>query len=123
MVAPDDLANFVGRCIPSVWALEILFLLRRDAERCWGDGEIVRELRASQAVVTQALGPLSAVGLVVQDDQGCWRYAPASVVMRELTDQLYEAYKARPVAVVNIIARPSAIQSLADAFKFRGGDK
>jgi hypothetical protein len=44
-------------------------------------------------------------------------------VLGGLCDQLEQAYRERPVAIVNLIAAPrDPLQSLADAFKFRGGE-
>lgn len=116
--------SFVREHIRSVWALELLLLLRRDAERCWEAAGLVRELRGSQLLVNDILQRLADASLAIRDDQGCWRYAPAAPVLDDLCAQLEAAYRERPVAVVNMIAKPSdPLQSLADAFKFRGGGK
>lgn len=107
-----------------MWALELLLLLRRDRERCWAAAELVAELRASQMLVSDNLARLERASLAVEDDNGCWRYAPAAPVLDELCGDLETAYRERPVAVVNMIAKPGgSLQSLADAFKFRGEDK
>jgi DNA-binding transcriptional ArsR family regulator len=120
----QDLLSFVREHIRSVWALELLLLLRRNAERCWRPAELVAELRASQALVSDNLSKLQDAGLAVRDDDGCWRYAPAAPVLDALCDDLEAAYRQRPVAVVNMIAKPAnPLQSLADAFKFRGDGK
>lgn len=123
MSADPDLLGFVREHIRSVWALELLLLLRRDAERCWAPADLVRELRASQMLVSDNLQRLEAAGIVIPDDTGCYRYAPASPVLDGLCGRLEAAYRERPVAVVNMIAKPSSVQSLADAFKFRGDGK
>ena len=48
----------------------------------------------------------------------------ALAVLEELCGRLEAAYRERPVAIINMIARPNdPLQSLADAFKFKGGDK
>jgi DNA-binding IclR family transcriptional regulator len=106
--------------VRSVWGVELLLLLRADPDRCWTPAELVRELRASTALVNDNLQRFVTSGLVVPDDGG-YRYAPASPVLEELCAQLESAYRERPVAVINMIARPDPLQSLADAFKFRGG--
>ncbi|HSV01605.1 MAG TPA: hypothetical protein VLI41_00240 [Phenylobacterium sp.] len=123
-MSDQDLAAFVREHIRSVWALELLLLLKRDPERCWEPAELVRELRASTRVVNDNLLRFERGGLTVRDEQGCHRYAPAAAVLNELCDRLQAAYKQRPVAIVNLIAAPrDPLQSLADAFKFRGDDK
>lgn len=123
---PDDqdLAAFVREHVRSVWALELLLVLKRDPERCWEAQALVGELRASMGLVNDNLHRFERGGLVVRDDDGCWRYAPASPILGELSDRLESAYRERPVAIVNLIAAPrDPLQSLADAFKFRGTDK
>jgi hypothetical protein len=121
--ADQELTAFVREHIRSVWALELLLLLKRDPERCWPPADLVRELRASTGLVNDNLQRFERGGIAVRDDQGCFRYAPAAPVLAELCDQVEQAYRERPVAMVNLIASPrDPLQSLADAFKFRGGD-
>jgi len=118
-----DLTGFVREHVPSVWALELLLLLKRTPERCWSAAELVRELRASASLVSEILQRLQRSGLAAPEPDG-WRYAPANAVLEQLCGELEVTYKARPVAVINLIARPvDPLQSLADAFKFKGGDK
>jgi hypothetical protein len=120
----QDLAVFVREHVRSVWALELLLLLKKDPERCWTPADLVRELRASTGLVNDNLQRFQRGGLAVLDDQGCFHYAPAAPVLAELCDSLEQAYRTRPVSIVNLIAAPrDPLQSLADAFKFRGDDK
>lgn len=61
---------------------------------------------------------------LVAPEAGCFRYAPANAVLDDLCARLEAAYRERPVAIINMIAKPAdPLQSLADAFKFKGGDK
>jgi hypothetical protein len=118
-----DLVDFVRQHVRSVWALELLLLLRGDPARCWPPAELVRELRASNSLVADNLARFEASGLVAPEE-GCFRFAPASPTLDQLCTALEAAYRKRPVAVINMIARPvDPLQSLADAFKFKGGDK
>jgi hypothetical protein len=106
-----------------VWALELILLLRRDPARCWSAPELVRELRASASLVADNLHHFLTTGLIAPEE-GCYRYAPASPILDGLCADLEAAYRERPVAMINMIARPTdSLQSLADAFKFKGGDK
>ena len=124
MANNQDLLEFVREHVRSVWGLELLLLLKRDADRCWPAPDLVRELRASTMLVNDNLHRFERSGLVVRDDEACYRYAPAGAVLSELCDRLEAAYRERPVAVINMIAAPpNPLQSLADAFKFRGEDK
>jgi len=116
-----ELAAFVREHMRSVWAVELLLLLRRDRERRWAAADLVRELRASLPLVNDNLQHFERSGLVMRDEEDVWRYAPAIPVLDDLAGQLEAAYRQRPVSIINIIAKPpDPVQGLADAFKFRG---
>jgi hypothetical protein len=121
-LADDDpeLAQFVSEHLRSMWAVELLLTLKADPERCWSPADLVRELRGSKTLVDDNLQRLHRAGLVIEDDDRCWRYRPAGAVIASLADRLEQAYRERPVSVINLIARRDPIQGLADAFKFRG---
>lgn len=122
-MSDEDLAAFVREHVRSVWALELLLLLRKDAARSWPPTELVRELRGSAGLVADNLTRFERGGIAVRDGQGCWRYAPAAEVVARLCDRLEAVYRERPVSVINLIAAPrDPLQTFADAFKFRGGD-
>lgn len=109
--------------VRSVWALELLLLLKKDVARCWPPAELVRELRGSTGLVNDNLQRFERGGLAVHDEAGCWRYAPAAGVIGALCDRLEAVYRERPVSVINLIAAPrDPLQTFANAFKFRGGD-
>ena len=116
-----DLSAFIESAVPSVWALETLLLLRGDPERSWPVESLVAELRANLNLVSDCLGGLERSGLVL-GEAGAFRYAPASPVLRTLCDELDAAYRQRPVAVVNMIARrkPDPLKGFADSFRFGG---
>jgi len=116
-----DLSAFIESAVPSVWALETLLLLRADPDRAWPVDRLVAELRANPTLVTDCLGVLERAGLV-HGEEGSFRYAPASSVMRTLCDELEAAYRERPVAVVNTITRRRSdpLKGFADSFRFGG---
>ena len=119
MVADDpDLIQFIGAYIKSVWALELLLLLRSDPNRPWQADALVRELRASTSLVQDNLSLFERSGLAVREGMA-WRFAPASARLAELTSRLAEAYGERPMATIGLISRASPVQSLADAFKIK----
>jgi hypothetical protein len=123
LASDQDLAVFVREHLRSVWAVELLLLLRKDAERCWSAAELVKELRASTGLVTTNLQLFERGGLVVMDEKACARFSPAAPVLGELCDKLADAYRERPVSIINLIAQPrDPLRSLADAFRFKRGE-
>lgn len=121
MSEQPELAAFVREHVRTVWAVELLLLLKRDPDRRWAAADLVRELRASTPLVNDNLQRFERSGLAVRDEGDQWRYAPAMPMLGQLADRLEAAYRERPVAIINLIAAPpDPVQGLADAFKFRG---
>lgn len=106
MAIDSDIVGFVRKHIPSVWALELLLLLRRDPARRWSTPELVGELRASTSLVADNLQRFEASGLMVREGKHV-RYAPSSPVLEALCVRLEAAYRRRPVRVINLIAQPA----------------
>lgn len=117
----EDVVALIEGALPSVWALETLLLLRRAPDRTWTAEALVTELRASAVLVAQCLKDLERAGLVLTEG-GVARYAPASAGLAALCDRLENAYRERPVAVINTIAarRPDPLRGFADSFRFKG---
>jgi hypothetical protein len=124
MAIGQDLPDLIRSHISSVWALELLLLLRRTAERAWLPAELSDELRATVTLVTPCMAHFERVGLVARDEGGRYRYAPAAPFLDEFCSALDAEYRERPVAVINLIAAPpDRIQQLADAFRFKAGSR
>lgn len=120
MVSDLDLLAFIRRCIPSVWALDILMLVRQAPSRRWAASELVGELRASDAVVAGVLEGFQRDGLVARAEDGRFYFAPVAEQLEELAHSLAEAYAERPVSVINaIVSTDDKLQSLAEAFRLR----
>ena len=121
MIPEDTILDFAGALFKSVWALELLLALKRRADRAWQTFDIIRELRGSQVVVTEALNNLIAAGLVIQDDTGRYRYQPGSAAVDELVTELENLYALKPTSVMRkIVTSPSAkLQILSDAFRIK----
>jgi hypothetical protein len=117
----QDLQAFIRDAIRSVWALELLLIMKREPERLWTPEDLVRELRASGPLVADNLAIFESIGLVLPQDSA-YRYAPASPVLADLCDRLESLYRQKPVSVINAIAGSARdrLQTLADAFKLRG---
>jgi hypothetical protein len=123
-VLEPNLISFIRSSIRSVWALELLLLLRRHAPRAMGVEEMARELRGTDTLVLKCLPQLETAGLIASDAAG-YRFAPASPALQELSALLEKEYRERPVAVVDtIVSAPSdRIKDFADAFRFKEKDK
>lgn len=115
----EDLLRFVAASFPSVWALELLLLLKGD-RRTWPRDELVSTLRASELVVTNAVDGLVIAGLAsIEADGVC--YLPVNADVEQQVDQVAQLYRARPNAVRRVIvsAQSSSATAFADAFKLR----
>ncbi|HEY3811747.1 MAG TPA: hypothetical protein VGL66_00855 [Caulobacteraceae bacterium] len=123
--APSDQAifDFARNAVGSVWALELMLLLRRTAPKAWTPQALVGEMRASAAIVDASLARLETAGLLHRDDD-LLTFAPASAALTTLCDALEEKYRTSPVLLINAIASPakSGLQALADAFRLKGTD-
>ena len=113
----DDLFRFIGSSFRSVWALELLLLLKRE-RRAWDRRELISTLRASELVVNKALDELVAGGLVSLDGEGA-SYMPASDDLACRIDQVASLYAAKPDAVRREIVSASASGATAFANAFR----
>jgi hypothetical protein len=115
------LAAFVEAAIPSVWALEALLVLKRNPEIAWASDDLVAEMRASTTLVADCTRVLQRAGLVIEQS-GSVRYAPASPALAALADALQNAWRERPVAVVNMITtrRSDPLKGFADSFRLGG---
>ena len=90
MTSPDDLLRFIGSSFRSVWALEVLLVLKREP-RQWTHAELVSTMRASELVVSRALDALLAAGLVSIEGEGA-RYMPVNASVAECVEQVEKLY-------------------------------
>jgi hypothetical protein len=117
---PDhELISFIGASFRSVWALELILLLKSE-RRVWTRAELVGALRASELVVSNALDGLVAAGMASVDRQGAM-YVPVSDEIGECVEQVETLYRTKPNAVRRAIiaASSSSAAAFADAFKLR----
>ena len=120
MSPSEDLIRFIGSSFRSVWALELLLLLKREP-RLWPQAELVTALRASDLVVSKALDGLVVAGLASVEEEGA-SYMPVGEDVAARVDELEKLYAVRPDAVRRAIVSASATgaTAFADAFKLRG---
>lgn len=115
----DDLQTFIQGSVRSVWALELLLLLRRTPERVWTAEAAAHELRANERLVADQFAGLQTAGLIACD--GSCRYAPAAPALDALCGRLETAYRERSGQVIKaIMAGPNdKLQIFANAFRLR----
>lgn len=121
MPTDQQIASFVGATFRSVWALELLCFLRQNRGRGHSHAEMVTGLRGSDLVVTRSVESLAAAGLVLIEQDGSARYAPASGELDQLAEAAEAFYARSPDAVRRMIiaAANPGITAFADAFKLR----
>jgi hypothetical protein len=121
MASNEEISDFVRTTFRSVWALDLLILLRQNGGRTLTTEEMVAALRGSELVVTQSVGMLAAAGLILADPEGAATYAAASAETEALVAETERLYARSPNAVRRMIvaaANPGA-SAFADAFRLR----
>jgi hypothetical protein len=123
-VISDDAKIFLRAVIRSVWALELLLLIRKHPERAWTVDALTRELRASHTAIRQALPNFRIAGLIQDEADETIRYTPATTQLDELVQEVESEYANRPFAIVNEILAPreSNVEQFARAFRIRKDD-
>jgi predicted transcriptional regulator len=119
MKSESEVLEYAGASFRSVWALELLLLLRRSA-RSWTPADIIKELRSSRVVVIEALNNLTAAGLAVREERDEYRYAAVGHA-EQLIAELERLYAVKPTLVMrSIVNSPnSKLQMLSDAFRIK----
>ena len=119
MSSDDEVLRFIAARFPTVWALELLLLLRRSGGTCTRS-ELIDRLRASDLVISSALAALEAVRLVSLDEDGAV-YTPANDSVEAMIERAEILYRRRPNSVCRAIVavRTSSARAFADAFKLR----
>lgn len=125
MNSRNEVEDFVRATFRSVWALELLCMLRKNPGRSLSHREMVDGLRASDFVVTQSLDNLAAVGLVSREADGSARYSPSHRDADRLVGRTEELYGTSPNAVRRLIAAASnpGLTAFANAFRLWKDDK
>ncbi len=120
-VISAEILDFISVYLKSVWALELLLLVRSGKGRRWTVAELNRELRASDLLVYKILREFVETGLVVEAAPELFEYRAATPALDQLVNALAGVYAERPVRVIDaIVNTPNKnIQVLADAFNLR----
>jgi len=124
-VLEPDLLAFVRSSIPSIWALELLLLLRRAAPGYLRRDELVQHLRATPTLIDRLLDQLQAAGLIARNDAGAVRFECTSPQLDRMCEALATAADERPIALRDaIISMPSEkLRDFSEAFRFKDKDK
>jgi hypothetical protein len=120
MPSEDEILDFAAASFRSIWALELLLMLRRTRDRSWMPAEIIKELRSSTFVVNHALNNLIAAGMVLEEDSGSYRYSGVSG-FEEMIDEVESLYAVKPTRLMQKIvnSQNSKLQILSDAFRIK----
>lgn len=122
---PESVQQLIGEYIDSAELLEILLYLHRNPGQSYTAEALSPAVYTVPAAALLRLEELVASGFAASDGAGnpAYRYAPSSAVLAARVNELAEAYAANRIAVIQtIFQKPkSAAQSMADAFRLRGG--
>jgi hypothetical protein len=119
-VTEQDVLSFVAASLRSLWALEVLLLLRNDGTKAWRAEEIVRETRSSQMAVDDAILILQKAGFVAIEN-GLYRYWPATPNLEVFAAEIQKLYAVKPTSVIKAIlsAPHDKLRNFSDAFKLK----
>jgi hypothetical protein len=119
-VTEQEVLAFAATSLRSVWALEVVLLLRRDRSKAWSMADIVRETRTSQNAAADALSILQGVGLV-SEESGLYRYWPSTPKLEGLAAEVAALYANKPATLIKaILATPDdKLRIFSDAFKLK----
>jgi len=124
----ETVLAFLRAQIDSVEQLEILLLLRREAEREWTPEEVGRTLSTHTDSVAARLVEFASAGVLVAKSANgelYYQYRPRQQEVERAVGELAEAYTKYPVRIISLIfSKPNdKIRTFADAFRFRKDDK
>lgn len=116
----EQVLSFAAGSIRSIWALELLLILRKGRDRAWSTEELIRESRSSLTAVGEGLNLLKRAGMIAPCGE-LHQYAPADHELEELAGEIETLYSVRPTTVIKAIltAPQDKLRIFSDAFKFR----
>ena len=118
---PEHLTAFLRANIKSVWALDLLVLIKTSPHRSFTVNALNDRLRASPSLVEEILATFIRQGIVTAEPDGGYRYAPAGSEVDAAVSELTRLYAERPMAVIKeILSAPNEkIHSFVDAFRLK----
>jgi Mn-dependent DtxR family transcriptional regulator len=117
---PEHIASFLRTTIKSVWALDLLVLMKSAPSQSWTVARLNEGLRASTSLVEEILATFTRQGLVTSEPDGRYRYR-ADGETDALASELARLYAERPLTVIKeIVSAPNEkIHSFVDAFRLK----
>ncbi len=118
---PDDVRRFILTSVPSVPFLEALLLLRAEPHARWEPLGLARRLYIAEVQALDLLQALQQAGIAARDEQGLFRFEPATDTLRLLLDDLASTYAANLVGVTDLVHSrlDKRAMQFADAFRFK----
>lgn len=109
--------------IKSLEQLEILFLLSGNPHKWWTANAVYEVVKSSLSSVQERLNDMLQRGFLRQEtgNETRYQFAPSDENIWKIISELREAYKERPVKVVQAVYSkpPDAVQEFARAFRVR----
>lgn len=123
-VSPE-LRRFINEHVGSIAQLELLLLLAGDPAKTIDAEEASRVFYVTVDAARAFLETMAADGLLAAEPGGKFRFAPRHAEWAQLVETLGQTYRERRPTVIEIIYTGplDALQSFADAFRIRKGDK
>jgi hypothetical protein len=112
------LKQFIFEFVDSVELIEVLLLIRNNAEKWFCSNQISSELRSNPKSISNRLLRLVNIGLLEQDnDKDLFRYKPESQELKDLVSELSNEYLLRRHRIFELIFSSSKnARQFANAF-------
>jgi hypothetical protein len=120
MPSQSEIETYIGSNFRSIWSLDLVQFLCATPDDSYSKEQLIAALRASDAVISQSIASLAAVGLVLVD-QDLVRIHVADERSRRLLEGAIELYAKSPDKVRRLIisAASPGLTAFADAFRLR----
>jgi DNA-binding IclR family transcriptional regulator len=123
---PPIVLAFMSDHVRTLEELQLLIALIQSPDRWWDAGTVARELGLSRSTARQTLDHLASRNLLDIRITGDVRYQfrPGTEELRTAALALEDAYRVRPLALVQLVAGQTkrGIRDFADAFRIRRDD-
>jgi hypothetical protein len=121
MPCSPELTSFIRTHFPSIWTLEVLLFIRKSSSVAWRKAQLVKEMRASESVIGNALRSLHAGGLIVLEADDSAKYGTATEELDKMVEHTQALYALKPGAVRSLILNSAApaLSAFSASFKFR----